>query len=140
MASTGHTCRQSKHLTQRELSTYLSVTLMHWHLQISSHFMQPMHLSGSISICMRVKLLKHPSAVPTGQISVQKPLPVKSAHTRSNIKETTPAIIPVVTPTPSRIHSEDSTEGWKSPHIFFIMLQGSIQNGTAATAAMMQKI
>ena len=140
MASLGHTCRQSKHLTHLELSTYLSDTFMHWLLHPSSHFMQLMHLSGSISICMRVKLLKHPKAVPIGHISVQKPLPVKSEHIKSNTADTIPATIPVATPTPNLIHSEASADGWKSPQMFRIILHGSIQNGTAATKARIQKI
>ena len=50
MASLGHTYPQSKHRTHRELSTYRETTLIHCEGQMSSHFMQLMHLSGSISI------------------------------------------------------------------------------------------
>ncbi len=104
MASLGQTAVQSKQRTHLELSTRRSETFMHLLGQRSSHFMQLMHLSGSMAMCISVCECTHPKAVPIGQTDVQKTLPHFQAEKRMASSTTIPQAKPAATETPMACH------------------------------------
>ena len=126
MASLGHTAVQSKHLTQRELSTRRSVTFMHLAAQTSSHAMQLMHLSGSIAMCMSGCECRHPKAVPIGHTVVQKVLPHFHAEARIAANVIIQAAKPTLTEIPIACHVVSVSAGRTADAALRMMFQGSM--------------
>lgn len=125
MASLGHTLVQSKQRMQRELSTNLFSTLMHLAEQTSSHFMQLIHLSGSMAMCISAWECRHPRAVPIGQTVVQNAFPLFHAHRSIGIRAASPTAAPMPTEIPIPPHVIKVSSGRTVEAALRMIFQGS---------------
>ena len=130
MASLGQTSVQSKQRVQRELSTSRWSTFMHFDAQTSSHFMQLMHLSGSMAICINDWECRHPRAVPIGQTEVQNTLPHFQAQKSMAAIITTPAATPTPRDTPIACQVVSVSAGRTAEAALRIMFHGSTTYAT----------
>ena len=131
IASLGQTAVQSKQRTQRELSTLRSATFIHIDGQTSSHFIQLMHLSGSMAMCIRVCECRHPRAVPMGQTVVQNILPHFHAENRTAAIATAPTAMPTPRDTPIVCHVISVSACRTEEATLRMIFHGSITYATA---------